>query len=181
MYGCSTKRGMADYCCSLFYRKVKKICLGPIMFHSAKATFQAQVSLLDSPIGLLSSVLRISLWRSSFNWSSHPPPRLLWTANRKRQCSYFQVFFPCSAVLFYWFQNDIALVHLNTPVMFSDYIRPVCLPKSGGQPGSGISCIVAGWGFKDEEEKFPGWNSDRTKSVYRIWYDEWLSWRVATD
>lgn len=47
--------------------------------------------------------------------------------------------------------NDIALLQLATPVQFSDYIRPVCLPASHQLPPDGSLCTVVGWGqlFED--------------------------------
>ncbi|CAG5101575.1 Similar to Enteropeptidase-like, partial [Cotesia congregata] len=42
------------------------------------------------------------------------------------------------------FINDVALLRLERPVIFSDYVRPVCLPDS--EPKSGTICTVTGWG-----------------------------------
>ncbi|CAD1469282.1 unnamed protein product, partial [Heterotrigona itama] len=42
------------------------------------------------------------------------------------------------------FINDIAMLRLEEPVTFSDYVRPVCLPDS--EPKSGTMCTVTGWG-----------------------------------
>ncbi|XP_008544698.1 uncharacterized protein LOC103569261 [Microplitis demolitor] len=42
------------------------------------------------------------------------------------------------------FINDVALLRLERPVIFSDYVRPVCLPDS--EPKSGTTCTVTGWG-----------------------------------
>ncbi|XP_017758253.1 PREDICTED: uncharacterized protein LOC108549401 [Eufriesea mexicana] len=42
------------------------------------------------------------------------------------------------------FINDIAMLRLEEPVTFSDYVRPVCLPES--EPKSGTMCTVTGWG-----------------------------------
>lgn len=42
------------------------------------------------------------------------------------------------------FINDVALLRLEKPVTFSDYVRPVCLPSA--EPKSGASCTVTGWG-----------------------------------
>ncbi|CAK9832521.1 PRSS8 [Anthophora retusa] len=42
------------------------------------------------------------------------------------------------------FINDIAMLRLEEPVTFSDYVRPVCLPQS--EPRSGTMCTVTGWG-----------------------------------
>ncbi|XP_069100373.1 transmembrane protease serine 9-like isoform X4 [Pleurodeles waltl] len=42
--------------------------------------------------------------------------------------------------------GDIALLELETPVTFTDYIQPVCLPASSIQFPVGMNCIVTGWG-----------------------------------
>ncbi|XP_032677716.1 uncharacterized protein LOC116847141 isoform X2 [Odontomachus brunneus] len=42
------------------------------------------------------------------------------------------------------FVNDIAVLRLERPVTFSDYIRPVCLPAN--PVNTGTVCVVTGWG-----------------------------------
>ncbi|KAG9467112.1 hypothetical protein GDO78_015618 [Eleutherodactylus coqui] len=42
--------------------------------------------------------------------------------------------------------NDIAMVHLLTPLTFSEYVQPVCLPALGQQIINGKVCTVTGWG-----------------------------------
>lgn len=42
--------------------------------------------------------------------------------------------------------RDVALVRLDTPVTWSDYAHPVCLPASGTLFPSGMTCYVTGWG-----------------------------------
>ncbi|PVD38673.1 hypothetical protein C0Q70_01292 [Pomacea canaliculata] len=42
--------------------------------------------------------------------------------------------------------NDIALIQLRTPLVLSDYLRPVCLPDVGNFVAIGTRCMVAGWG-----------------------------------
>lgn len=42
------------------------------------------------------------------------------------------------------FVNDIAVIRLERAVSFSDYVRPVCLPKAPVL--SGTICVVTGWG-----------------------------------
>ncbi|XP_036135644.1 serine protease 33-like [Molossus molossus] len=42
--------------------------------------------------------------------------------------------------------GDIALVQLTSPVIFSDLILPVCLPKPRDPLGHGTWCWVTGWG-----------------------------------
>ncbi|KAK1881028.1 Serine protease 27 [Dissostichus eleginoides] len=42
--------------------------------------------------------------------------------------------------------KDMALVKLSSPVTWSDYVRPVCLPDSGTLFPGGLPCFVTGWG-----------------------------------
>lgn len=42
--------------------------------------------------------------------------------------------------------NDIAVLHLATPLSFSELIQPVCLPAYGQEPVDGKVCTVTGWG-----------------------------------
>lgn len=46
--------------------------------------------------------------------------------------------------------NDIALIKLEQEVEWSDFVKPVCLPKPDGETYSGFSGTVAGWGFTNE-------------------------------
>ncbi|XP_030264612.1 prostasin-like [Sparus aurata] len=47
--------------------------------------------------------------------------------------------------------NDIALVQLSSTVMFTDYIRPVCLAADGSVFEHGSRCWATGWGdFKTD-------------------------------
>uniref|UniRef100_A0A8C8HPU0 Peptidase S1 domain-containing protein n=1 Tax=Oncorhynchus tshawytscha TaxID=74940 RepID=A0A8C8HPU0_ONCTS len=48
------------------------------------------------------------------------------------------------------FNNDIALVELTSPVILSEHVTPVCLPK-GLEPPTGSPCLVAGWGSLYED------------------------------
>ncbi|KAI1705941.1 trypsin domain-containing protein [Ditylenchus destructor] len=47
--------------------------------------------------------------------------------------------------------NDIAIIKLATPLTFSEYIKPICLPnrfvERTDTPGE--HAIIAGWGFRD--------------------------------
>nr|XP_023014443.1 serine protease 33-like [Leptinotarsa decemlineata] len=44
------------------------------------------------------------------------------------------------------FINDISLLQLESPVVFSDYVRPVCLPPPQQGPEDGQLCTIVGWG-----------------------------------
>ncbi|KAM6436354.1 uncharacterized protein PHA67_023595 [Liasis olivaceus] len=44
--------------------------------------------------------------------------------------------------------NDIALIQLDSPVTFNDYVQPACLPRvTMGSETSFTSCFVSGWGI----------------------------------
>ncbi|KAL7843873.1 hypothetical protein SRHO_G00224120 [Serrasalmus rhombeus] len=42
--------------------------------------------------------------------------------------------------------SDIALMHLQTRVNFTDYIQPICLPHPKQRFEPGRKCVIAGWG-----------------------------------
>ncbi|KAL7646622.1 UNVERIFIED_CONTAM: hypothetical protein RMT77_001873 [Armadillidium vulgare] len=51
--------------------------------------------------------------------------------------------------------NDIALLELKTPVKWSKYVRPICLPETSDDAGAksldSQKMTVAGWGYTDEK------------------------------
>lgn len=42
--------------------------------------------------------------------------------------------------------NDIAVVLLKTPIRFSEFVQPVCLPLKGQPYQEGMNCTISGWG-----------------------------------
>uniref|UniRef100_A0A8C4LVS2 tryptase n=1 Tax=Equus asinus asinus TaxID=83772 RepID=A0A8C4LVS2_EQUAS len=42
-------------------------------------------------------------------------------------------------------QGDIALLRLSSPITFSRYIRPICLPAANASFPNGLQCTVTGW------------------------------------
>ncbi|XP_052392245.1 enteropeptidase isoform X8 [Carassius gibelio] len=48
-------------------------------------------------------------------------------------------------------ESDFALMHLQTPANFTDYIQPICLPDPGAPVEEGRKCFIAGWGFLAED------------------------------
>lgn len=57
-------------------------------------------------------------------------------------------------------RNDIALLELNDPLEWSEFVSPVCLPiefgKSGYQKFENVLATVAGWGWTSENSKNGG-------------------------
>ncbi|XP_057635134.1 prostasin [Chionomys nivalis] len=43
-------------------------------------------------------------------------------------------------------EGDIALIRLGSPVSFSRYIKPICLPAANASFPNGLHCTVTGWG-----------------------------------
>ncbi|XP_051037224.1 serine protease 27 [Phodopus roborovskii] len=50
---------------------------------------------------------------------------------------------------------DVALVELQVPVTFTNYILPVCLPDPSIVFESGMNCWVTGWGSPSEQDRLP--------------------------
>lgn len=50
--------------------------------------------------------------------------------------------------------NDIALIELDSPVAFNDYVQPACLPRvTMGSETNFTSCFATGWGITAENSK----------------------------
>ncbi|XP_044513088.1 serine protease 27-like [Gracilinanus agilis] len=50
---------------------------------------------------------------------------------------------------------DVALVQLEAPVTFTDYILPVCIPDPQVKFEEGMNCSVTGWGSPSEQDNLP--------------------------
>ncbi|KAF7271672.1 hypothetical protein GWI33_015469 [Rhynchophorus ferrugineus] len=71
--------------------------------------------------------------------------------------------------------NDIAILTLDSPVDFTNLIRPVCLPSAGGRDWAGTTGTVIGWGSIREsgpqpavlqEVNIPIWSNRDCKQKY---------------
>lgn len=70
-------------------------------------------------------------------------------------------------------EHDICLVKLDSPVDFTNYIRPICLPTSNSTFYTGTSTWVTGWGNTDPDGKL--W-CGRVKQRHD---DGWLLWLLV--
>ncbi|XP_034717102.1 prostasin [Etheostoma cragini] len=52
--------------------------------------------------------------------------------------------------------KDLALVQLSSPVTWSEFVRPICLPSSGTLFPSGMTCHVTGWGNTRDDVPLEG-------------------------
>ncbi|KAL0168827.1 hypothetical protein M9458_037049, partial [Cirrhinus mrigala] len=50
----------------------------------------------------------------------------------------------------YTYDNDIALMELDSPVTYSETIRPICLPSSETIFPTGETVSISGWGATRE-------------------------------
>ncbi|MEQ2223201.1 hypothetical protein ILYODFUR_034362, partial [Ilyodon furcidens] len=46
--------------------------------------------------------------------------------------------------------GDIAMMHLQQPINFTQWVQPVCLPAQGQSFTAGRKCFIAGWGREAE-------------------------------
>ncbi|XP_053561165.1 enteropeptidase [Bombina bombina] len=51
--------------------------------------------------------------------------------------------------------SDIAMMHLQFKVNFTDYIQPICLPENDQVFSPGINCSIAGWGRTQSQGPIP--------------------------
>ncbi|XP_041360608.1 uncharacterized protein LOC121376891 [Gigantopelta aegis] len=74
----------------------------------------------------------------------------------------------------YHVKNDVALIELAEPVVFNDYVRPVCLPDDRDVFSRSSQCYATGWGrtvsFEGpkpawlQEAKMSLWNTEKCNS-----------------
>lgn len=64
---------------------------------------------------------------------------------------------------------DIALLEMETPVLFSELVQPICLPSTSRVFLYGTVCYVTGWGAIKENSMFISW-------IYFL--QVWLSFKL---
>ncbi|KAL7390351.1 hypothetical protein ABVT39_019428 [Epinephelus coioides] len=52
-------------------------------------------------------------------------------------------------------QADIAMMHLQQPISFTQFVQPLCLPAEGQNFTAGTRCLIAGWGRVAEQGSLP--------------------------
>ena len=54
----------------------------------------------------------------------------------------------------YYKKNDIALLQLSTPVTYTNYIQPICMPAMNDELPLYSTCYTVGWGHTSWAGKF---------------------------
>uniref|UniRef100_A0A8C6X9X8 Peptidase S1 domain-containing protein n=1 Tax=Naja naja TaxID=35670 RepID=A0A8C6X9X8_NAJNA len=52
--------------------------------------------------------------------------------------------------------NDVALIELDNPVIFNDYVQPICLPPVSLDSDAFSICYVSGWNSSGERVRMEG-------------------------
>ncbi|XP_074528476.1 enteropeptidase [Halichoeres trimaculatus] len=52
-------------------------------------------------------------------------------------------------------QADIAMMHLQEPIRFTESVQPICLPSEGLDITAGRKCFITGWGRQEEGGVLP--------------------------
>jgi hypothetical protein len=47
---------------------------------------------------------------------------------------------------------DMALLYLDAPLTYGNYLQPVCLPSQGENFPTSSQCYLAGWGYINKLE-----------------------------
>jgi serine protease 7 (enterokinase) len=47
---------------------------------------------------------------------------------------------------------DLALLHLKLPLLYTDYVQPICFPDENDVFPTNSQCYLAGWGFINTQE-----------------------------
>ncbi|KAL4230504.1 Enteropeptidase [Mactra antiquata] len=64
---------------------------------------------------------------------------------------------------------DMALLHLETPLQYGDYLQPICLPTQDENFATNSLCYLAGWGFINTQERTVDYLRE---AKMRLWNDE---------
>lgn len=64
------------------------------------------------------------------------------------------------------YQNDIALLKLNTPLTFTERVRPVCLPNTGVDLSTPGQAWITGWGTKSSNGPSPDKLNQAQVTIY---------------
>ena len=68
------------------------------------------------------------------------------TANRQEVTGTFYIMHPEYSTLNLSAGHDIALIRFETPVKYTDHVRPICISASTDESNDYQQCRIAGWG-----------------------------------
>lgn len=77
--------------------------------------------------------------------------------------------------------NDIALLLLDEPVSFDDFLRPVCLPEPDLQLQTSTQCTVIGWGKTRHDEEADYLNVIHEVNLPIINHTQCFDWYTLQD
>lgn len=110
----------------------------------------------EGPAGGMSTVFLeklTSAWWDSVSCSTKKYSVMLGTSKLKPENSSTALIIPVKDIIIhpkFWgrtfIMGDIALLQLSTPVTFSKYVQPICLPEPNDDLKIGTPCWVTGWG-----------------------------------
>ncbi|CAL1533151.1 unnamed protein product, partial [Lymnaea stagnalis] len=75
--------------------------------------------------------------------------------------------------------DSIALLRLDSPVVFTEHVKPICLPLDEIDPEGNVSCFVTGFGFASNASRaFPDFLQHKAVRVMR---QDWctFTWNVV--
>ncbi|XP_056392702.1 transmembrane protease serine 9-like [Hyla sarda] len=89
-------------------------------------------------------------------------------------------------------RGDIALLKLSTPVNYTQYIMPICLPSSGVRFPCGMECWVTGWGHTSVHGGYPPNGTlqkvmtplidhETCNTMYHMWSEESTDFIIVQD
>ena len=95
----------------------------------------------------------LHLWRFSTNVLAGTADRFTSSPHTARRWFISPQYFDFSRQGVGYFGNlgDIALIQLENPLIFSDTIKPICLPEANTDFNSYSRCYITGWGQIDPE------------------------------
>lgn len=100
-----------------------------------------------SSSSLLNSNIRIRVGEYDFSTAAEPLPHQERGVERKVVHPRYN---------FFTYENDLALLHLDSPLRLQPHVRPICLPPDTATEEAlvGVNATVTGWGRLSEGKSF---------------------------